>query len=246
MALVKGSRKHRVKVIEYRLRYVVTVACVLLALLIAVIALTYMLGNKIGMAGQEKALADVARLNKELNLYTEKSEKLEQQLENSKTAAEIDRQSNEDVRQEVIVLKDEIARLTEENNFYRGLMAPNEKASGLTLGAVELVEGREENIYDYKVVVQQLAKRHNLLNGTLKFTVVGSINGIVQRFSLMELSDSVNSSSIKLRFKYFQVVSGELRLPTDFEPEGIEIEARSTGSKPQTVSKKFRWLVEEK
>lgn len=245
MSRVKGSPKKRIKVIEYRLRAVISSVVFFVLFALAVVAAAYFYGHKLGMAGQEQALEDVARLSDELDVWQTKANQLDQLLENSKTAAEVDRQSSEGVRQEVIALKDEIARLSEENSFYRGLMAPNEKASGLTIGAVELLRARDSSTYNFKVVVQQLATRHNLLNGVLNFTVVGRQDGLEVRYPLMVLSDDVSVEEIKLRFKYFQVVEGQLGLPENFEPEGIEIDARTKGKKPQVVSKKFGWLVEE-
>lgn len=245
MARVKGSPKKRVKVIEYRLRGVLGLSCLCVIVGLGSTAAAYYWGHKVGMAGQEQATKDVQRLTVDLAKWKASAEEYEQLLENSKTAAEIDRQSSEGVRQEVITLKDEIARLSEENSFYRGLMAPNEKASGLTIGSVELVRSRDSVNYNYKVVVQQLATRHNVLSGVLTFTVVGRQDGLEARYPLMVLSDDVSTEEVKLRFKYFQVLEGQLGLPENFEPEGIEIEARTTGSKAQKVEKKFGWLVEE-
>ena len=245
MARVKGSAKKRIKVIEYRLRSILTLAATLVVSVFLAIWAAYFTGHTLGMSGQEQALKDVKSLSSELDVWRTKANEFEQLFENSKTAAEIDRQSSEGVRQEVISLKDQIARLSEENSFYRGLMAPNEKASGLTIGSVELVRSRDSYNYNYKVVVQQLATRHNVLSGVLTFTINGQQNGIDASYPLMVLSDDVGVEQIKLRFKYFQVIEGQLGLPESFEPEGIEIVARTTGSKPQQVNKKFGWLVEE-
>lgn len=246
MTLVKGSKKMRVKVIEYQMRNVLLVAFFLCSVLLVGIFANYLLGFKKGMAGQEQALADVSRFSRENTLLAEQLALVEQQLENSKVASQVDQQANEDVRKEVLSFKDEIARLTEENNFYRGLMAPNEKSSGLVMGAVELVAGGAERTYSYKVVVQQLATRHNLLSGSIRIDIVGVEGGLEARYSLMALSPEVGSESVKLRFKYFQVLEGSLILPEGFAAEGLEIEAKVGGKKPQMVSKKYGWLVEER
>ncbi len=245
MALVKGSKKLRIRVIEYRLRYILLALFLLLAIVCGGVLAAYYSGHKAGMAGQEKALADVAHYSGKLQQAESRADELEQQLANIRMASQVDRQASEDVRQEVIALKDEIARLEEENSFYRGLMAPNESASGLTLGQVELISTRKERTYAYKVVIQQLATRHNVLSGSANITVLGRQDGVDVRFPLMMLSEDVEVEDIKLRFKYFQVIDGELVLPAGFEPLGIQIEAKTTGKKPQTISKKFGWLVEE-
>lgn len=246
MTLVKGSKILRVKVIEYRLRNIIlSIFAIGLALAVAVVA-SYFYGHKLGMSGQQQALKDVTRLSGELHEQQASVRRLEQQLANAKTFVEVDRKASEDVRQEVILLKDEIARLEEENNFYRGLMAPNEQARGLTLGAVELVSTSSERRYVYKVVVQQLASRHNLLSGNLSYAVLGTRAGEAMRIPLKDLSDTVSTEKIKLRFKYFQVVEGELVLPDGFDPDGVAIKASTTGANAQTVEKKFGWLVEER
>ncbi len=245
MARVKGSPKKRIKVVEYRLRAVLSIVLLSLVIIVASVSGAYFFAYKLGMSGQEKASQDVSRLSTELSDWREKANEYEQLLENSKTAAEIDRQSSEGVRQEVIALKDEIARLSEENSFYRGLMAPNEKSSGLTIGAVELVRARDSANYVFKIVIQQLAKRHNVLSGSVTVSVNGKQDGIDKSYPLIALSEDVSAEQIKLRFKYFQVLEGELALPDNFEPEGLEINASTSGAKPQKVSKKFGWLVEE-
>ena len=246
MATVKGSKKYRIKIVEYRLRNAILVAFLLFAVFCAILVGTYFGAQTRGIAEREKALEDIANLTAALGQAESRASMYEQQLANLDTAAEVDRQANEDVRKEVIALKDEIARLEEENSFYRGLMLPNEQSSGLTLGSVELVAARGERRYAYKVVVQQLAARHDMLSGDLTFEVIGKRNGVDERLPLKDLSESVSSDKIKLRFKYFQVIEGELDLPVDFDPQGIEVRARTTGSKAQSIDKKFGWLVGER
>ena len=245
MSLVKGSKRYRVKVVEYRLRNVVFATSFVLLLVLGSASVSYWYGHRIGMAGQEQALTDAARYKLASEDFKAQAERLDQQLTNIKMASEVDRHASEDVRQEVIALKEEIARLTEENNFYRGIMAPNEKSSGLTLGAVEIVGTREAGVYNFKVVVQQLATRHNLLSGSIRITIVGLEQGIEKRYPLSSFSEAVKGESTRLRFKYFQVIEGSLVIPENFNPEGIEIEAKTNGAKPQSISKKFGWLVEE-
>ena len=245
MALVKGSKITRVKVVEYRFRAVVIWVSLIVALLVISAVSSYYIGNKQGLGEQEQALADVERLSSELLVWQNQATEFEQLFENSKIASQVDRQASEEVRQEIISLKEEIARLSEENTFYKGIMSPNEKENGLTLGSVELLRSRNAKTYDYKIVVRQLAQRHNLLSGFLKVTVSGRQDGLETSYPLMLLSDSVTQEQIKLRFKYFQVLEGVLGLPEGFEPEGLQIEAKTTGKDSQSVSKNFGWLVEE-
>lgn len=170
---------------------------------------------------------------------------LSQQVANLELAREVDQASNEGVRQEVISLKSEIARLEEDIKFYRGLMAPTDNQGGLTIGAVDVLSTGVPRQYDFKIVMQQLATNHQLLNGTLSVNIVGHDNGIARVIPLKELSEQVADTDIKLRFKYFQNITGQLQLPAGFEPERIEVQARSTGKNAARAEKKFGWLVQE-
>ena len=98
--------------------------------------------------------------------------------------------------------------------------------------------------YRYKVVVQQLATQHQVLTGTLNFNVVGRQSGEAKVLALKDLSSNVDTDAIKLRFKYFQNVEGELMLPEGFEPERIELEARPSGSSSTVIEKRLTWQAQ--
>ncbi len=245
MAIVKGSKQCRVKVVEDRplFRWTILIAC--LGLTVLAVFVSHQRGFSSGMVNQEAALKELARYESQLFTSEKRVNELEQKVANHTVGAEVDRKANESVRQEVIVLKEEIAVLTEENSFYRGLMAPTKNKRGLSFGVVELSQSERTRTYNYKVVMQQLATNHSLLNGTLLCKVVGRANGKDVEYNLNQLSSQLKTDVIKLRFKYFQTVEGQLQLPEGFEPLRIELVAKSTGKNPVTVEKRFGWLVEE-
>lgn len=245
MAMVKGSKQYPLRIVEHHPWRRVLGVILLSAAVVAAVLFSYQFGHKVGMAGQEKALSEVSRLQNELNSSRAQAEELQQRVTNLSMGAQIDRQASEDVRQEVIELKDQLAQMEEENSFYRNLMAPSGNNRGLTFGAVEVVDTDKPREYSFKVVMQQLATNHTLLNGSLTYTVVGKLNGVDATFSLSQLSEDVSTESIRLRFKYFQTVQGTMSLPQGFEPERIELVAKSTGKEAVTIEKRFGWLVEE-
>lgn len=245
MTAVKGSRQYRLKVIKDRplVTWGVRIAVVLVLVGSTTAGIKY--GVVQGHHDQAAAEQTVLQLRQELASVQAAEAELRQTLANIQLGSQVDRQANEDVRQEVIELKNQLAELQEENSFYRNLMAPSDNQEGLTFGAVEVSDTERPRQYRYKVVLQQLATNHQLLNGTLTFNIVGRRDGVVAVLPLHEISDDEDSANIKLRFKYFQTVQGQLQLPPDFEPERIELVARSTGRNAATVEKRFGWLVQE-
>lgn len=245
MTRVKGSRAYRYRVMKYQpLRWLA--GWVLLALTVAALASgSFHYGKKLGLAERENAQQNLVQARRQLKQAEEAAEEVRQQLTNLSLGAKVDKNALEVVRAEVTELKQQIALLEEENQFYRNLMAPTDNKRGLTFGAVEISQTDQPRTYRYKVVMQQLATQHDVLVGTLSFNVVGRLDGALRVFALRELAADVTSTNIKLRFKYFQNLEGQLVLPQGFEPERIELEARSSGANSVTVEKRFGWLVEE-
>jgi hypothetical protein len=93
--------------------------------------------------------------------------------------------------------------------------------------------------------VQQSATRHNIVTGRVTFTIVGSELGQPKSYPLSVLSRQVDSETIPLRFKYFQNIEGELQLPQDFVPEGVELSVKSSGRNGFNIEQRYGWLVQK-
>ncbi len=251
MTAVKGSKQYRMMVVPYRpyRRLVWGLALSLLA--VVAVAVSYLGGEFKGQESQRAAIIERDRLQLELRDSSSQVEALRQQAANLTLGSEVDRRASEEVRTEVIALKAHIAELEADISFYRGLMAPTANKRGLTIGSLNVVAAEPSRTYEYSVVIQQLATSHKLLTGYLNFDVVGKQAGVAgapsvaRSIPLMDLTDKVSFNNIKLRFKYFQTLRGRLVLPEGFEPERIELLAKSAGKDSVTVKKKFGWLVQE-
>jgi hypothetical protein len=245
VSTVKGSPQYRLKVVKYRPLLVWSLRMAMLLVVTIAIGASYRYGMLVGGEKAAAAEREILRLQEAVRTSQATESEVRQQLANLQLGAQVDRRASEDVRQEVLDLKNQLAELQEENSFYRNLMAPSENKDGLNFGAVEIIDTDNPRQYRYKVVLQQLATNHQLLNGSLTFNVVGRQDGAEKVLPLRALSDEIDTENIKLRFKYFQTVQGQLRLPEGFEPERIELTARSSGSNAVKIEKRFGWLVQE-
>jgi hypothetical protein len=245
MTAVKGSKPSRLIVVPYRPYARLLVRVGFAIGLIAVAGVSYVVGNYHGVGLQQTAIAERDSLRIEIQSKNAELESLSQQVANLKLASEVDQASSEGVRNQVIALKSQIAALEEDISFYRGLMAPTEDRRGLTIGSMDVIATAVPRRYGFKIVVQQLATNHQVLNGDLKVNVIGQENGLVRTIPLSELSPQISEDAIKLRFKYFQNIEGQIELPEGFEPERIELVAKSSGRDGVSVEKKFGWLVHE-
>ncbi len=168
------------------------------------------------------------------------------ELEIVSTRREVDQQALELVRKDLAAQNEEIAALEEGLAFYRGLMSPGEIAPGLNLHVLELMAGELPRQYFFRIVLQQEARKHALLKGSLEAVISGVKGGEVVEYSLAELSDDLEAERIALQFRYFQSIEGELVLPEGFEP--VEIRVQASTKKPNNfeISVIYPWHLEER
>ncbi len=245
MTAVKGSEQYRLIVAPYRPWRKITFVTVVLLLMAALVVGSFWLGKQEGASSQANAVAERDQLRIDVQDKSLELNNLRQEVANLKLGSQVDRKASEGVKTEVVELKGQIAALQEDIGFYRGLMSPTSNDRGLTIGSLNVISRGVPRQYNYKLVVQQLATRHDTLNGNLTFTVVGQQDDKLMTLHLKDISDNVSYKNIKLRFKYFQTIEGVLTLPENFEPIRIELVAQTSGTDKVVVEKKFGWLVQE-
>ena len=173
-------------------------------------------------------------------------EALQSELDMQKTRNEVDRGALELVRSDIASQKQEIAELQEGLQFYRSLMAPGEIAQGLSLRAIELVPRETPEVFAYRIVAQQEARKHATVKGELYIEVFGRLDQESVSYPLSTLSDDLDSNVVPLRFKYFQSIEGEMSLPEGFEPVSVNVVATATTPRKTEVREQFPWQVKER
>jgi len=74
--------------------------------------------------------------------------------------------------------------------------------------------------------------------------ILGSQDRQEVSMPLRSLSAEEDQLDIKLQFRYFQNIQGEIVLPEGFEPLGVQIVAVDESNDGKTVQKSFAWVVE--
>ncbi len=159
---------------------------------------------------------------------------------------QVDRGAYQHLQDEVARLQDKISSLTDELTFYRDIVSSDSDQKGLLIRAFMIHQMDESNQYHYKIVITKVPNDGYLIRGYLNFVVEGSERGEMKRYSLDQLSLSGRSNDrISFKFKYFQNLSGEMRLPDGFEPTKVMITLNPKGKKLKKSVEQFDWVVEE-
>lgn len=184
------------------------------------------------------------RLREQVVFMAEELEALRQWKADNETRQEIDGVALAQVRQELAEQQETIAELEKGIHFYRSLMAPDEQTDGLSVRSISIAPGLDGK-HTFRILVQQSARKHELLTGTLQVAVKGTLNGEPVVYNLSDISDQVPSPDIRLRFKYFQAIDGVLELPDGFLPQVLSASARSVKPRRSEIDKEIPWSVQE-
>lgn len=129
----------------------------------------------------------------------------------------------------------EIVKLREELSFYRNIISPANKISGLQIQSFNVEATGLENLYRYKLVLIQAMKHDRAVFGRVQFAVTGAQDG---KSSSLNFPQSVDKP-VNVNFKYFQDIEGNLRIPKNFIPLEIKVSVITTNA--QTVEQTYSW-----
>ena len=130
----------------------------------------------------------------------------------------------------------EIVKLREELNFYRNIISPSDKKSGLRIQNLSIESTGTANQYRYKLVLIQALKHEQTINGSASFEIAGVQGG---QDSVVSIPGS-DGQSIKVSFKYFQDIEGQFELPKNFKPQRVKVNVKPTHG-AQTVEETYAW-----
>jgi hypothetical protein len=205
----------------------------------------FFLGGYDSLDRSRALAAENEYLSEQLQLARKQLGELHQWRANTETRGEVEAGALELVRRELAEQQEVITELEQGIRFYKSLMAPGEVVEGLSVRGIDLIPSVEEGRYQFRILVQQSARKHDLLSGTLRVELHGLQDGEQASLELSVLSEQVPKPDIRLRFKYFQAIDGELALPEGV-PRKMIAYAKSSKPRKVEVRKEFPWSVQEK
>lgn len=217
-------------------------AMIFMAFLVAMAAfswLTYQYGKNEGLALKVEIVEEKERIARQLIESQQMISEMRQEIADLQVGGEIDDKANEEVRQTIEQLQEQIAQLNEEVNFYKGVMVPNAADKGLRIERLDVssnVPGRVK----YSLLLTQVVDKHDYVQGAVQISLLGQEAGLERSFNLSEL-DEQKEASVRFRFRYFQNINGELMVPEGFEPREVMVIAQSSGANVQRLEKTFDW-----
>ena len=157
MATVKGSKQHQMVVVPHRPYYRAFVFLLFLLALSAFSWLTYQYGRNEGLALKVEVVEEKERISERLAVSERQIEVMRQEIADLKVGGEIDERANEEVRQTIERLQEQIAAQEEEISFYKGVMLPNVATKGLRIERLDMSSNAPGRV-KYSLLLTQVAR----------------------------------------------------------------------------------------
>ena len=240
--VVKGSRQERMIVVPHR-----PGRSLVLALAIVFFALVMTLGGAYlgftqGFDAQLDDQTTLSELDAMLEVVSSENEELRRRNVLAERDAEVNQRVAQEIGSELNALQLRIAELESDVQYYRQVVSEQIGSTGLMISRFDLTSTAKANTKRYKLVLrQQDADGDTYLNGYVNVTLVGRQEGQSRRLPLRDVSSEQDENDIRLRFKYFQNIEGEVVIPDDFTPEKIEISAIAVTPVAKRVDQIFEW-----
>ena len=193
---------------------------------------------------QQGEQAEKRELSAQLTDLRQENEALKRQIAILDRSSAVDQQTGAELQETLTALRQRVAQLEEDVLFYRQVVEEEADETGLVIGQLDIDATRSPDRYRYKLVMrQQDADGDTYLTGHVNFNLVGQLQDQQVILPLRDLSEFEDELDIRLRFKYFQNIEGELALPEGFQPDRIQIAAVATEPVSKRINEDFGWVV---
>jgi len=205
----------------------------------------FMYGYMNTMRSQQSEQATQQEVSGQLITAESENSELRRQVAILDRSSVMDQLATEEVQETILGLRDRVAQLEQDIVYYRQVVSAETEDTGLIISQLDIDATREADRYRYKLVLrQQDADGDTFLTGHVNINLVGSQGDEQQVLSLRDLSAEQDQLDIRLRFKYFQNIEGELVLPENFVPDRLQVAAVSVEPVEKSVNQNFSWVVE--
>jgi len=243
--VVKGSKQEKMVVVPYRPGRRFLLVSLLVLGVGASAAGGFMYGYANTLSSQQSEQATQQELNEQLIAVETENSELRRQVAILDRSSVMDKRATEEVQETIRSLRDRVAQLEQDIVYYRQVVSEETEDTGLIISQLDIDATREANRFRYKLVLrQQDADGDSFLIGHVNVNIVGSQGEEQQILSLSDLSAEQDQLDIRLRFKYFQNIEGELILPDNFVPDRLQIAAVSVEPVEKSINQNFSWVVE--
>jgi hypothetical protein len=165
-----------------------------------------------------------------------------EQLEAADVARRVDREGYKQVERSLGDMQSQIARLTQDLSFYRGLVQPDSLVH-VKVQTMQIVPGAAAGQFGLKFVLMQTGKPDKSVAGTVTLSIDGLLRGKPVSLPFAQVSPG-RRGGLAYAFRYFQDYDEPVVLPQGFEPTRVGVEIRAGRDVAHSFRQAFVWKAQ--
>jgi hypothetical protein len=185
--------------------------------------------------GAFSASARIRRLEAENNRQRE-------QLEAAEVTRRVEREGYKQVERNLGDMQSQIARLTQDLSFYRGLVQPDSLVH-VKVQQMQIVPETAAGRFRLKFVLMQTGKPAANVTGNATASIDGLLGGKPVTLSYAQVSPT-HRATLSYSFRYFQDYDEPVQLPPGLEPTRIGVEIHSGRDAAHSFKQAFVWKTQ--
>ena len=202
----------------------------------------YELGLERGGAEKRMSQATEARLRIQIEDLRDRVAELADERTLLERSRSIDESTFQRLEEQLESREQHIGHLEEELAFYRSLVssADADTDGGVNVERVSLMAGEGRNEYRYEIVLTRLDHGDTETAGHVDLAIHGTENGNSVQLEWADIAADA-SAPAEFELKYFQALSGRIRLPGNVDPEQVHVRVRPDHDDLGDVVEEFAW-----
>jgi len=210
---------------------------------VSALILMYELGQRRAGFNRAEAYSSIGELTTSLDAANTEIRGLQAKLAILETAASVDNEAYGQIESELGDLQSQISELEENLEFYRGIVSPDD-SKGIQIQELRVSEAEAVGEFRLQLFLTQALRSDRSISGRVQMLLQGQQDGAQVELTLADIiSNPDYSLPIRFKFRYFQEVLAEVRLPEGFEPDAVVVKATPTGKNAKTVEQSFVWQL---
>jgi hypothetical protein len=165
-----------------------------------------------------------------------------EQLEAADVARRVDREGYKQVERSLGDMQSQIARLTQDLSFYRGLVQPDSLVH-VKVQTMQIVPGAAAGQFGLKFVLMQTGKPDKSVAGSVTLSIDGLLRGKPVSLPFAQVSPG-RRGGLAYAFRYFQDYDEPVALPQGFEPTRVGVEIRAGRDTAHSFRQAFVWKAQ--
>lgn len=191
----------------------------------------------LGPTPDESALPSAHSSRERLSQVERENIRLRKSLARIQQRLEVEHQTRINLGSALSALQSEVLELQNQLAIYKGLVKPL-KEQRVYIQSFTLKKTEIEQLLSYRLVLTQGGRRGQFTQGTGQLSIYGVLDGEPVQLDLGVLSKEM---PLTFKFKYFQILEGELLLPDNFKPIRLKVALFPEDESSGPVERDFDW-----